>query len=242
MAQTGDTDRKSVLITGCSSGIGDCVARGLHAARLPGFRQRAQSRRISAAFERGRHRLPAAGLLPIPRVSEQAVEQLLEKTGGRLFRVVQQRRLRPARRLRGSQPRSDSRAIRNQCVRLDGIDQSRHSAGNARPGPWSHHPEFSSVLGIRRDADARRLQRQQIRDRRFQRYDAAGTRRHRYPRQPDRTRAGRRAVFAPTPTAPSSNTSSMEDSVHRERYLQDDRALRNHRRRACRSRCRRNRC
>ena len=83
MVQPGDTDRKSVLVTGCSSGIGDCVARGLDAR---GYRVFASVRdpADSAAFD-------AAGIecLQLDYTDSAsiraAVEQVLEQTGGRLY-------------------------------------------------------------------------------------------------------------------------------------------------------------
>ena len=83
MAQNGVSDRKSVLVTGCSSGIGDCVARGLHAR---GYRVFASVRNPAdrAAFD-------AAGIecLQLDYADsasiEAAVDELLERTGGRLY-------------------------------------------------------------------------------------------------------------------------------------------------------------
>jgi NAD(P)-dependent dehydrogenase (short-subunit alcohol dehydrogenase family) len=76
------TDR-TVLITGCSSGIGECVAHGL-AGR--GYRVLATARR-----EEDVRRLQAAGLesfqldVAEPASVEAGVEQTLQRTGGTLY-------------------------------------------------------------------------------------------------------------------------------------------------------------
>ena len=73
---------KSILITGCSSGIGECVARGLHAR---GYRVFATARK-SADVER----LQSEGLESLPLDLDDtasittAVEEVLLRTGGRL--------------------------------------------------------------------------------------------------------------------------------------------------------------
>ena len=83
MVQTGDTDRKSVLVTGCSSGIGDCVARGLHAR---GYRVFASVRDAADSAA-----LDAAGIecLQLDYADSAsiraAVERVLAQTGGRLY-------------------------------------------------------------------------------------------------------------------------------------------------------------
>jgi NAD(P)-dependent dehydrogenase (short-subunit alcohol dehydrogenase family) len=74
---------KSILITGCSSGIGNCVARGLH---LRGYRVFATVRNLDdcAALE-------AAGIECLvldygdSKSIKAAVEQVLEKTEGQLY-------------------------------------------------------------------------------------------------------------------------------------------------------------
>jgi NAD(P)-dependent dehydrogenase (short-subunit alcohol dehydrogenase family) len=74
---------KSILITGCSSGIGNCVARGLH---LRGYRVLATVRNLDdcAALE-------AAGIECLvldygdSKSIKAAVEQVLEKTEGQLY-------------------------------------------------------------------------------------------------------------------------------------------------------------
>lgn len=78
-----DEDKRSVLITGCSSGIGECVARGLH---LRGYR-------VFAAFRNpdDRTALEAAGIecLELDYCDSNsiraAVEQVLAKTEGQLY-------------------------------------------------------------------------------------------------------------------------------------------------------------
>ena len=77
-----DTDR-SILITGCSSGIGYCVAKGLQAR---GYRVFASARKTEDVA-----RLAAEGLETLPLdldrsdSIETAVTALLERTGGRLY-------------------------------------------------------------------------------------------------------------------------------------------------------------
>jgi NAD(P)-dependent dehydrogenase (short-subunit alcohol dehydrogenase family) len=73
---------KSILITGCSSGIGECVARGLHTR---GYRVFATARKTADV-----ERLQGEGLesLPLdlddPVSINTAVEEVLLRTGGRL--------------------------------------------------------------------------------------------------------------------------------------------------------------
>ena len=73
---------KSILITGCSSGIGECVARGLHAR---GYRVFATARKTADV-----ERLQSEGLESLPLDLDDtasittAVEEVLLRTGGRL--------------------------------------------------------------------------------------------------------------------------------------------------------------
>ena len=83
MAQIDDTVKRSVLITGCSSGIGECVAFGLHER---GYRVFASVRNAGdrAVFQQ-------AGIECLvldyadPASIRSAVEQVLEQTGGHLY-------------------------------------------------------------------------------------------------------------------------------------------------------------
>ncbi len=83
MAQTRDPDKSSVLVTGCSSGIGDCVARGLHAR---GYRVFASVRnpRDSETFHRDGIECLQLDYADSASI-RAAVEQVLERTGGRLY-------------------------------------------------------------------------------------------------------------------------------------------------------------
>jgi NAD(P)-dependent dehydrogenase (short-subunit alcohol dehydrogenase family) len=78
-----DTGKLSVLITGCSSGIGDCVARGLHAR---GYRVFASVRNPDdcAAFEQAGIECLVLDYAASASI-KSAVEQVLELTGGRLY-------------------------------------------------------------------------------------------------------------------------------------------------------------
>jgi len=78
-----DPDRRSVLVTGCSSGIGECVARGLHAR---GYRVFASVRKPQdrAALQRAGIECLLLDYADSASI-ESAVEQLLERTGGRLY-------------------------------------------------------------------------------------------------------------------------------------------------------------
>ena len=83
MAHSRDSDRKSVLVTGCSSGIGDCVARGLHAR---GYRVFASVRNPAdcAAFEQAGIESLALDYDDSASIGA-AVDQVLERTGGHLY-------------------------------------------------------------------------------------------------------------------------------------------------------------
>ena len=80
------TDHKSVLITGCSTGIGHCLARGL---RARGYRIFATARKEADVAA-----LSAAGFESLPLDLDSsgslraAVATVLERTGGRLYALV----------------------------------------------------------------------------------------------------------------------------------------------------------
>jgi NAD(P)-dependent dehydrogenase (short-subunit alcohol dehydrogenase family) len=78
-----DSDRRSVLVTGSSSGIGECVARGLHAR---GYRVFASVRNPDdcAAFERDGIESLELDYADSASI-ESAVNDVLERTGGRLY-------------------------------------------------------------------------------------------------------------------------------------------------------------
>ncbi len=83
MTQIDDTAKHSVLITGCSSGIGDCVARGLHER---GYRVFASVRNPHdcAAFQQAGIECLVLDYADSASI-KSAVEQVLEQTGGHLY-------------------------------------------------------------------------------------------------------------------------------------------------------------
>ena len=83
MAQIDDTAKRSVLITGCSSGIGECVARALHTR---GYRVFASVRNTHdcAAFHQAGIECLVLDYADSASI-KSAVEQVLELTGGQLY-------------------------------------------------------------------------------------------------------------------------------------------------------------
>ena len=83
MAQIDEIEKRSVLITGCSSGIGECVALGLHAR---GYRVFASVRNAEdcAAFQQAGIESLVLDYADSASI-RSAVEQVLEQTGGRLY-------------------------------------------------------------------------------------------------------------------------------------------------------------
>jgi NAD(P)-dependent dehydrogenase (short-subunit alcohol dehydrogenase family) len=83
MAQIDDTAKRSVLITGCSSGIGECVAFGLHER---GYRVFASVRNPDdrAAFHKAGIECLVLDYVDSASI-RSAVEQVLEQTDGRLY-------------------------------------------------------------------------------------------------------------------------------------------------------------
>jgi NAD(P)-dependent dehydrogenase (short-subunit alcohol dehydrogenase family) len=83
MVQNDETDKRSVLITGCSSGIGECVARGLHER---GYRVFASVRNPDdcAAFQQAGIECLVLDYAESTSI-KSAVENVLEQTGGRLY-------------------------------------------------------------------------------------------------------------------------------------------------------------
>jgi NAD(P)-dependent dehydrogenase (short-subunit alcohol dehydrogenase family) len=83
MTRSDDQQKRSVLVTGCSSGIGECVARGLHER---GYRVFASVRN---ADDRGIFAGSGIECLVLDYADSasigSAVEQLLEQTRGRLY-------------------------------------------------------------------------------------------------------------------------------------------------------------
>jgi NAD(P)-dependent dehydrogenase (short-subunit alcohol dehydrogenase family) len=83
MTQINDTAKRSILITGCSSGIGECVARGLHER---GYRVFASVRNADdrAAFQQAGIDCLVLDYADSASI-KSAVEQVLEQTGGHLY-------------------------------------------------------------------------------------------------------------------------------------------------------------
>ena len=83
MTQINDTGKRSVLITGCSSGIGECVARGLHER---GYRVFASVRNADdcAAYDKAGIECLVLDYADSASI-RSAVEQVLEQTGGSLY-------------------------------------------------------------------------------------------------------------------------------------------------------------
>lgn len=78
-----DAERRSILVTGCSSGIGECVARGLHER---GYRVFASVRNPDdrAALQQSGIECLVLDYCDSASI-RSAVEQVLEQTGGRLY-------------------------------------------------------------------------------------------------------------------------------------------------------------
>ena len=83
MTQIDDKEKRSVLITGCSSGIGECVARGLHER---GYRVFASVRNPDdcAVFHQAGIECLVLDYADSASI-KLAVEQVLEQTDGRLY-------------------------------------------------------------------------------------------------------------------------------------------------------------
>jgi NAD(P)-dependent dehydrogenase (short-subunit alcohol dehydrogenase family) len=83
MTQINEKEKRSVLVTGCSSGIGECVARGLHEH---GFRVFASVRNVDdcAAFQQTGIESLVLDYADSASI-KSAVEQVLELSGGRLY-------------------------------------------------------------------------------------------------------------------------------------------------------------
>jgi NAD(P)-dependent dehydrogenase (short-subunit alcohol dehydrogenase family) len=83
VAPNNSAENRSILITGCSSGIGECVAHGLHQR---GYRVFASVRNPS---DRAAYQMAGIECLVLDYCDsasiKSAVEQVLEKTGGHLY-------------------------------------------------------------------------------------------------------------------------------------------------------------
>lgn len=78
--------QKSILITGCSSGIGRCLALGLHARGYRVFATVRQEKDIPALQDAGLECLVLD--LRLPESIRTAVEEVLARTGGRLHALI----------------------------------------------------------------------------------------------------------------------------------------------------------
>ncbi|MGD8547806.1 MAG: SDR family NAD(P)-dependent oxidoreductase, partial [Thiohalophilus sp.] len=77
------SDQKSILITGCSSGIGLCVARGLH---QQGYRVFSTARRQTDVKRLADEGLESLQLdLDDSDSIARAVDEVLQRTGGSLY-------------------------------------------------------------------------------------------------------------------------------------------------------------
>jgi len=78
-----DPSEKTVLVTGCSSGIGYCAAKGL---QQRGYRVFATARREESVFALNAEGLESLRLdLDDSASIEQAVDEVLRRTGGRIY-------------------------------------------------------------------------------------------------------------------------------------------------------------
>lgn len=124
MAQANNQQDRSILITGCSSGIGECVAYGLHER---GYRVFASVRN-----PKDRATFLAAGMecLVLDYCDSEsikaAVEQLLEKTDGRLYALFNNGAY-------GNRVPARTSAVR----RYAGNSKPTYSAGWSLPTAWS---------------------------------------------------------------------------------------------------------
>ena len=140
----GDETRRSILITGCSSGIGHAAAHGARRARLAGPGELPQARGLRPPHGRRPHLLPS-------RLRGPAVDRLAAST-------------RPCRQRAGASTHSSTTAPTAvpgavedlPMAALQAIFQANFfgwhelirlsAAGHAGPGPWPHRPE---LLGAR---------------------------------------------------------------------------------------------
>lgn len=83
MADNAGTEKRSILITGCSSGIGECVAHGLHQR---GYRVFASVRNADdlGAFKKAGIECFVLDYRDSASI-KSTVDQVLEKTGGKLY-------------------------------------------------------------------------------------------------------------------------------------------------------------
>ncbi len=81
-----DMPQKSVLITGCSSGIGRCLALGLHARGYRVFASVRQEKDIAALRDAGLESLMLD--LRSPDSIRTAVDEVLARTGGQLYALI----------------------------------------------------------------------------------------------------------------------------------------------------------
>ena len=176
---------KSVLVTGCSSGIGQVRGTRTADARLPGFRHSPHDRRIWLPC--GQQGWTAVELhLDDPESVADAARQVLEASDGYVYGLFNNGAYgQPGAVEDLTWPVLEATAAHQpaRLARADAPADTRH----ARPRRRTHHPE---QLGARigRDALPRRLQLLEIRPGRTDRHAASRTARQRHPCEPDRTR------------------------------------------------------
>ena len=131
-------EKKNILITGCSSGIGHCVALGL---KSRGYRVIATARKMEDVEQLRELGLDALKLdLDDSESIAQAVEQSLELCDGRLYALFNNGAYGQPGAVEDLDPGCAARPIRNQPFRLARTDLST-AAGHAPLERGKDHPE-----------------------------------------------------------------------------------------------------
>jgi hypothetical protein len=176
---------RSVLVTGCSSGIGAATADPAPRRRLAGVPHRPPAEPISTrsatqGFE------PVAWISPMPPPWRRPQPPCSGPDRRRPGRAGQQRRLLPGRRPRRCFPRHPARPVRDQRLRRAPVDP-RPAAGLPPAGLRPHRQHQFRVRPHHR-ADGRQLLRLQVRPGGALRRPAHRTARHRHLGGPHRAR------------------------------------------------------